>query len=69
MTKAEQNDLLLRGRSIGLKMCKEYLRGERGIVIENMGECLMDPSKESSFISIDYNTMLHAITSIGEENV
>ena len=69
MTKSQQNELIRRGRDMGLKVYKEYLRGERGITIESVGENLMPPHNQYNYICLDYDTTLRAINSLGGNNV
>lgn len=68
MTKFHQNDLIRKGRDLGLKIHKEYLLGERGIVIENIGKDLMHPYHQLSYICLDYVTTLRAIQGLGVKN-
>lgn len=68
MTKFHQNDLIRKGRNLRLKIYKEYLRGERAIVIENIGKDLMYPYQQLSYICLDYVTTLRAIRGLGGKN-
>ena len=68
MTKPQQNDLIHKGRVLRLKIHKEYLRGERAIVIDNVGEDLTPPHYQFSYITLDYDIALLAIHDLGGAN-